>query len=156
MNWKLIVQNIAPILGSVLGGPLGGIATQFLSSRLLGKENATNEELEKAIAFGNPEFLAKLKQLDLDFKSKLESLNIDYEKIKNEDTANARQRQISMHDWTPNILGIIVFFAYFFIVRYQLVHHVDGLDNLLARVQDLVMLVASYFFGSMFKNKRKP
>ena len=48
-DWKKVLGGIAPTIATALGGPLAGTATKFLASSLLGKDEASESELEAAI-----------------------------------------------------------------------------------------------------------
>ena len=63
MDWKALVKTVAPVLGTALGGPLGGAATKFLTGKLLGDENASEQELADFIGGASPEQLLQIKQL---------------------------------------------------------------------------------------------
>ena len=91
--WKDILKSVAPKLGAALGGPMGGIATKFIANKLLGNENATEEELALAIEGASPEDLARLKQIEYDYETEVLS-------IQAADRASARE----MADKRPQII----------------------------------------------------
>jgi hypothetical protein len=91
MNWKSIVKSIAPVLGTALGGPMAGGAIKMLSTALLGNEKANEQELESFILGANPDQLLQIKQLDADFKLKMEELGVDVFKLEVEDRDSARK-----------------------------------------------------------------
>ncbi|AGH44520.1 hypothetical protein [Paraglaciecola psychrophila] len=91
MNWKSIVKSIAPVLGTALGGPMAGGAIKMLSTALLGNENANEQELESFILGANPDQLLQIKQLDADFKLKMEELGVDVFKLEVQDRDSARK-----------------------------------------------------------------
>ena len=79
MNWKSVVRSVAPTLGAALGGPLGGIATKFLSDALLEEDDDTShlpdiitganqETLVKISAELRPELCRYLRSRDIGFK----------------------------------------------------------------------------------------
>ena len=74
MKLKQALSNIAPLLGNLIGGPLGGSAGQAVSKILLGKSNASGRELEKALNNISTEQLIKLKEIDAQYQTKLLSL----------------------------------------------------------------------------------
>jgi len=97
-DWKTTISAVAPILGTVLGGPLAGTAVKALSDLLLGKPDGTSEEVQKVVEAGlPPETLVKLKELDNQFKLSLEAAKLDIAKLEAQveqsylaDTQNAR------------------------------------------------------------------
>lgn len=81
MNWKDIqnaVATVAPSLGALLGGPLGGVAGVFVS-QALGVENtpsAVDAALKK-----DPAAFQKLKQVELDNDFEIKKLLINHESV---------------------------------------------------------------------------
>ena len=91
MNWKNIVKSIAPTIGTALGGPAAGMAIKYLSGKLLNDEEAKPEQLEEFITQASPDQLIPLKQLDNDFKLKMNQLGVDVFKLQVEDRKSARE-----------------------------------------------------------------
>ena len=118
-DWKDIVRSVAPILGGAIGGPFGGVATKFLADNLLGEstEGKSQSELEAALegAMGvnSPETLAKIKQIDADFKVKMRELGITEAKLFFDDVKDARERNVKLSDITPATLAFLVTFGFF-------------------------------------------
>lgn len=108
MNWKKIVGSVAPVLGSALGGPVGGIAGKFISDAL----GVPEAELPAAIEKATPETLAKLKQIDHDFDVKMRELDIYVDKINAEDRASARQLAKDTTIVPQVILSVVYTVAY--------------------------------------------
>ena len=48
MNLKKILGTVAPFLGTMIGGPFGAAAGKLVGQVLLGNENASEAEIEKA------------------------------------------------------------------------------------------------------------
>jgi hypothetical protein len=84
-SWKDIIRSIAPTIGTALGGPLAGTATKFIADKMLGKADATQEEIELAIIGASPEQLTKLKELDHQFKLEMKNLEIDVYELEYKD-----------------------------------------------------------------------
>nr|VFJ76237.1 MAG: hypothetical protein BECKFM1743C_GA0114222_109181 [Candidatus Kentron sp. FM]VFJ76368.1 MAG: hypothetical protein BECKFM1743A_GA0114220_109211 [Candidatus Kentron sp. FM]VFK23110.1 MAG: hypothetical protein BECKFM1743B_GA0114221_109021 [Candidatus Kentron sp. FM] len=114
-DWKKIVRTVAPTLGTALGGPMAGVATKFIADKLLGKSEATESEIEQAIAGGTPEQLAKLKEIDNQFKLEMEKLRIDLGKIQSEDRDSAR-KLFQVNVWPQIVLSVLFVGGYFTIV----------------------------------------
>lgn len=113
MNFKSVIGTIAPFLGALIGGPMGGVAGKLIGTALLGNENATQEEIEKAIGVATPEQLVKLKQIDAETRIKYAEIGLDEKKIAAMDRDSARQREISTGDKMPAILSIVVTGGFF-------------------------------------------
>lgn len=65
-DWKKVVSDIAPILGTALGGPLGGAAGLAIRAALGLSDNANDDDI--GLALQNPDAAVKLKQAEYDFK----------------------------------------------------------------------------------------
>lgn len=169
-DWKGVIRNVAPALATTFGTPLAGTAASFLCEKLLGEkpgEGDTAKSIEKKISAyiennNNPDTLIKLKELDSKFKLDMEKLGIDVYKIDAEDRSSARERQVAMRDWTPNILAFVIL-TIFGIVLYKVL---GGGLTIEAGVRDIAFImigaliantnqVISYFFGSSKGSKDK-
>lgn len=149
-----LLRVVAPALGTALGGPIGGLAAQTISNLLLGKPDATSDEMSAALISATPEQLAKLKELDNTFKVQMKQLDIDLEKISSEDRDSARKREMEVKDWTPRLIAlltIVAFFTYIAAVTFFPFHVPPdmALVNLaIGWIGGVATNVVSYYFGS--------
>jgi len=90
MSWKDTLAAIAPTLATALGGPMAGAATKFIADKLLGNENASQDEIESAILNASPADLVKIRELDNDFKIGMKKLDIDVFSLEVKDRDSAR------------------------------------------------------------------
>lgn len=99
---KPLVSLAAPLLGTVIGGPFGGVAGTILSS--LFKTSSDPEDLSRAIQ-SDPEAAIKLKQAEMDHELALKQL-----------TLQSQQTSINfLNDtWVKRI--VFVMMAYFLIL----------------------------------------
>lgn len=148
---KQIIGSVAPVLGGILGGPLGGLAGSMLA-KALGTDDPKAQEA--MIASGDPEVLLKLKQAEIELKEHMRQLDIDEEKLRFADTADARAREVALKDWTPRIIAYLVIAlvllaegSMFFVGQPK---GIDGvvLGRILGTLDSAIMLVLSYYFGS--------
>ena len=171
MDWskvKNIVAKVAPTLGTVLGGPLGGAAGALISSAL-GVEN-TPDAIEMELS-KNPESLIKLKELEFAHKLRLEEMvmegELEHRRITNQSFDNARQRdtlllQQGYHNYRADIM-LSLAFACLIIIIYMvwdqadtLPRHVFALFNM--AVGMLLKMISDAFqfeFGSSRGSKIK-
>ena len=156
-----LVRTVAPTIASAVGGPLAGMATRAISEALLGKHDGSEQELAEAAAKATPEQLLALKQAENDFAIKMRELDIDLERIANEDRDSARNREVATKDWTPRILaGLITvgyFGALFYMLRNGLPQH-GGSEAMLVMLGTLGTAwggVVAYYFGSSAGSKAK-
>lgn len=151
---KQVIGTVAPILGGLLGGPLGGLAGHALAEAL-GTDDPKAQEA--AITAASPDTLIKLKEAENALQVRLRELDIDEEKLKFDDTANARAREIAVKDSTPKILGygIIVFTMFFegFLLIHGMPKDMDPqyaivAGRILGTFDTAAALVLGYFYGT--------
>lgn len=99
MDFKEIIKTIAPIAGTLIGGPLAGVAIKAIGDAI-GMETPTVERVVEAIKGGSltPDQVVAIRAADNALKVKLRELDLDEKKIEQmaekmyvDDTANARQ-----------------------------------------------------------------
>ena len=83
VDWKKLVGGIAPILGSALGGPLGGVAGSFIADALNLPKGATHTDIAAALTTGQltGDQIVALRQADDAFKLQMAQQGIDIQKI---------------------------------------------------------------------------
>lgn len=150
-DWKAFVSRIAPTLGSVLQGPLAGVAVSFLVSKLVeGPVEDPEAALSEAISVQTPEMLAKIMKLDEEFKASLQSLNISDEYF---DVKNAREREMTLRDHTPAMLAAGVSIGLFSII-YLLIfvplpqESMNIVNIMLGSLSTAWMSIVGYYFGT--------
>ena len=91
MDWKKVaglVGQAAPILGTALGGPMGGAAGSLVAS-VLGVDN-TPDAVAQAIK-QDPQAAIKIKQLELEHSTELARIAFQTLDVELKDTQNARE-----------------------------------------------------------------
>ena len=126
MSWKTTLAAIAPTLATALGGPMAGAATKFIADKLLGNENASQDEIELAVLHASPADLVKIRELDNEFKIGMKKLDIDvYElEVKDRDSARTNHKD----SLTPAIL-VYMLTALITGVTYMLFNAVVPVSN---------------------------
>ena len=98
MNFREILKTIAPIAGSLIGGPLGGMAGKVLGDAI-GMKEPTIERIASAISTGSlsPEQVVAIRNADAALQIRLKELGLDEKKLEKEaeemylrDTQSAR------------------------------------------------------------------
>lgn len=160
-DWKELVSSVAPVLGKALGGPFGGMAASAISNVLLGKENATEEELEAAVLSATPEKLLEIKKVDAQFKKDMKALDVDLEKSRLGDVQNSRELA-KLNMWPQIILSAIFIGGYFWIVFALITKdlNVDPdqstmVNVLLGVLTAGVANIMQFWFGSSHGSKQK-
>jgi hypothetical protein len=162
MDWKSIVSNVAPVLGTAIGGPFGGIAAKFITGAILGEDHATDdiEAAQKAIAGASPDQLLALKQADHAFKLEMKKLDIDVERLANDDRRSARDREIQTKDKMPAFIalaGLTGFFGILAAMAFVVLPEgsQQPLAVMLGALGALVGQIGNYYFGSSAGSARK-
>ena len=154
LKLKGIIDAVAPTIGQALGGPMGGLAAQAISS-VLGVKN-DSKSIEKALQSATPEQLVEIKKAELQFQAQMKELDVDVFKLENEDIQDARRTFAG--DWTPKIFAMTIvlgFFAFvFYIVSDDWNREMEPLLNIiLGGLLANVASVSSFYFGNSHKGE---
>jgi hypothetical protein len=144
-----IVGAVAPTLGTALGGPLGGMASNVIS-KVLGVDN-NEAAIDQALQNATPEQLLEIKKAEKDFEVKMKELNVDVFKLETQEKQDARKT--FSKDWTARIIGIAMvsgFLGYIFLVTLQPPEqNSEALINLvLGYLGGLASAVIIFYFGA--------
>jgi hypothetical protein len=160
------IKAVAPLLGTAIAGPLGGVAASFIADKL-GLEQKTVEAVTSAISAGTltPEQLTNIKAAELDFKKYLEDNKIKLEDMVIKDIQDARKFNANTHGilylgYGINALSYICIFAILYGCYLVIAGAKVGIDpGLAAMVGSVVGAVVqwlmsnaaqanAFFFGS--------
>ncbi|GGF22832.1 hypothetical protein GCM10011611_31110 [Aliidongia dinghuensis] len=150
---KQALATVAPILGTAVGGPLGGTAARLVASAL-GLDPATPvPQLATAVATASPDQLLALKKADADFQLALRNLDLSADKLAVDDRASARSREAATHDWVPGTLMMLLTAGFFGLIAFLARHDVPGgnrdlLNILLGTLGSAWTGGVTYYFGS--------
>ena len=158
MNW---LKELAPMIGTALGGPLGGAAAAFIADKL-GIQEKTVEAVNEVLNSGKmtADQIAALKLAEIEFQRFLKEKDIDFERITAADRDSARQMNIATRSWVPSALSILVTGGYFGI----LVGMMTGLLTVSDSQAMLIMLgslgtawgmVMAFWFGTTHGSQQK-
>lgn len=148
-----LLQQVAPTLATALGGPLAGLAVKTISDAVLGKPDGTSDQIAEALSVATPDTLAKLKQIDADFKVEMKRLDIDLAQIDMADRDSARRREVETKDMTPKVLAATVIIGFFTVLSLLAVHGTPtrGADAVMIMVGALgaaFTAIIGYYYGS--------
>lgn len=160
--WQDLVKKVAPVLGTALGGPFGGMATKWLAGKLLGDENAPQEAVEEAITNASPETMLQVKKLENEFKVLMKELGIKEEQLHQQDRADARD-MAKATSIVPQIVLSVVYDVAFIIVLYFVftVEHTwsevqtNIIMFVLGILSSALLQVNNFWFGSSSGSKEK-
>jgi len=158
-NFKQIISTVAPLLGTALGGPLGGVAGTFLANAL-GLPASDPKAIEAKLANADPQTLLALKKADQDFQAHMAELGVDADKLVYDDKASARARELGVKDHTPSVLAYAVTFGFFGVLGFMLGigKPKEGGDALLVMLGSLGTAwaaIIAYYFGSSLGSASK-
>lgn len=132
MDWGDMLGTLAvsgaKTLATAFGGPLAGNAVEFVGNKLLGKKDATPEEVKQALEGLTGDQIVRLKELDMEYKKHLDDngIQLQIEEIKADATmrvavnatmqAEAASEHWPTYSWRPFIgfeFGILTLGVYF-------------------------------------------
>lgn len=168
MNWKSIVSAVAPVLGTALGGPFGGMATKAVANAVLGTgvtDNTPPQEWGQAIESvlaTDSEALARLKEADHAFDAEMKRLDVDIMKIDADDRSSARQMAANT-SLKPQIIQAVLWDMAFLGLLWVVFAGdvtLDGVQGdiakyLLGILSAGMLQINNFFFGSSAGSKQK-
>ena len=127
MDWKEVGKKLinigAPILGTAIGGPAGGIAAKAAISLIGAKAGIAEESLTPEIvtnALADPNFALKLKEAELNHSVEIERLIIEDRKSEREENTKKHSKELetktipwvdALHKMGRQILNLLVVIA---------------------------------------------
>lgn len=160
-DWKNVVRSVAPILGSAIGGPFGGAAVSALSNALLGKPDASEDELSQAIEKATPEQLVELRKADNAFKVRMKELGIREDELAYQDTAGAR-KLFEINIWPQIVLSAFYTVGYFTVLILLMTKTIDlsadmqpTFNIILGVLTAAIPMILQFWFGSSNGSKDK-
>lgn len=123
------LKTLAPLLGTALAGPFGGIAASFIADKL-GVPDKTVSAVTDLIKSGTmtPEQLTGIKLAEIDFQRFMADNEIRKEELSNANVAGARQLKIDTHSYFPEILSSAITLG-FFGVLFAMSKNTDLVDS---------------------------
>lgn len=138
--------KIVPAVGTALLGPAGGAVATVLAS-VFGGDKANVDDLYTKI-ISDPDHLIKLKQIESDQLIKLQQIALDSYKAEIDDRKSARDNETKRNDYTLEIIAFVFIIGYFAIPVLSVYKVITFSDVIFARLQDALMLILSFYFGS--------
>lgn len=155
------LKTIAPLIGTALGGPFGGVAASFLADKL-GIESKTVEAVTSALSSGKmtPEQIAQIKLAEIDMVKWAGDNNVKLEQLAVQNTQGARDMQIATRSWVPASLALIITIGYLGILVGLMMGVLTVADNqvLLILIGALATgfgTVLNFFLGSSHGSQSK-
>lgn len=140
---------------------MAGVAVS-MAGKALGLDGATEADIAKAVASGDPSVLLKLKETDNAFKAEMKRLDVDLERIAAQDRVSARDlgkaRGLAAQ-WSLSAIFVVAFgvvLMMMFSDEHQIPENMKDTALILfgALVAELAK-VMNYWFGSSAGSKQK-
>ena len=149
-----LLKTLAPMLGTALGGPLGGAAAAFIADKL-GIESKTVEAVSEVLNSGKmtPEQVASIKLAEIEFQKFLKQNAIELEKVHAEDRSSARAMLAAVRSKVPAWLSFIVTLGYFGILGGMMTNTLEIKDSqalllMLGSLSTAWGMVMAFWFGT--------
>lgn len=154
-----VVSKSAPVLGAALATPLAGIGISLLAS-LFGADPKNTDDLLERIQ-NDPNAAIKIKTLEFEHQEALEEIASTNFKNEVDDRKSARQLQADLsnngnRDFVPSVLALGFLVIYTIIQVYVILMPGSENDVVSARVQDILIMIISFYFGGMHREKGHP
>lgn len=166
-NFKTAIASIAPMLATMLGGPLAGTAVTALEGALGLAPGAGADGVTAAVAAGmTPEQISAVRAADQVHTERMKQMEIDVEKLNDDfeqaqektaadDRDSARKLQIAQHSSVPAMLTAFLTFAFVGIILARMFgaftapDAADPLTNQMIGQLGMVWLAScTYWFGT--------
>lgn len=117
-----LLKSLAPLLGTAIAGPLGGIAASFLADKL-GIEAKTVEAVTEALSEGKmtPAQVESIKLAEVEFQKFCKIHQIDVMKIEAADRDSARKMHMTARSHVPAALTYLLTFGIFSVLASMFV-----------------------------------
>jgi len=108
------LKTLVPMIGTALGGPLGGAAASFIADKL-GLDSKEVKAVSEVLNSGKltPEQISSLKLAEIEFQKFLEANKIKLEEIAANDRNSARELLKTTRSYVPATLTFVITAGYF-------------------------------------------
>ena len=166
------IQKALPWIGKAVsafasGGPIGllSVAAQGIGAVVNQNVPNTAEAITAAVVGATPDQLIQMKKIDDDFAVQMKQLGFQHEEemeaVLASDRASAREREVSVRDWTPRILAygvcLLCFAGEFSYFHWGAPSNAapELIGRILGTLDSALILVLGYYFGSSAGSARK-
>ena len=160
-DWKKLLGTVAPLVGTALGGPLGGVAASFVADKL-GLSEKTVSAVTEAIKEGklDPSQVAQLKLAEVEFQKFLKQNDIDLEKVHAADRNSARDLLKATGSYVPATLTFIITIGYFIVLIGMLTKQFSAMDSqvmliMLGQLGTAWGVTIAFWFGTTRNSQEK-
>jgi len=155
MNLGFLAQ-LAPTIATALGGPLAGMAVEAVG-KVMGIAPADAQKVLESTKLTGDQ-VAQIQQAELDLKLKAQEMNLDFEKLANDDRKSARDMQSSTRSLIPACLAIGVTLGFFGILGCLMSGRVNAgpeIEIMLGSLGTAWTGIIAFYFGSSASSQKK-
>ena len=155
-----LLKTLAPLLGTAIAGPFGGVAASFLADKL-GVQDKTVKAVSEALSADKltPDQVAQIRLAEIDFKKWAGDNQLKTEQLSFDDRKSARDMEIATKSYTPSVLAAVIVGGFAVITGLKIAGNSivqdSTMQDLLTTLRDGVILVLSYYFGSSASSQQK-
>lgn len=160
-DWKKIIKSVAPTLAGVLGGPGASLAVKVIGEQFLGDKDASLEDIEQAVLGAKPEDLAKLKEIEFNFKARMKELDVNVLELTTKDVQSARKSGDTIKHWPQILLGFFTVGGFFTLLALIITGAIQipvewekFLYMMIGSLLTYVAMVYRYFYGGSQNDER--
>lgn len=163
MDWTDTLKQLAPTVATALLGPLGGAAVTAIGN-ILGIDNATQEQIKKAVTSGSltPEQVGEIQKLEMQYQENERERGFKYADLAFRDRDSARKSNVSggvqaRLFWLSLWLLTTVLTAELCVLWLGIPHGVPEIivGRILGMLDATAMQVMNYWFGTSSGSAQK-
>lgn len=155
------LKTLVPLIGTALGGPLGGAAAAFVADKL-GLDTKDVKAVSEVLNGGklSPEQITSIKQAEIEFQKFLESNKIKLEEIAAADRNSARDLLKTTRSYVPATLTFVITAGYFITLLGMMTKYFTVADSqvmliMLGQLGTAWGVAIAFWFGTTSGSKDK-
>jgi hypothetical protein len=138
---KKLLSTFAPILGGLIGGPVGATVLKTVASVLMpGEENPSDSRIEEALKNATPEQIVEIERINKEYEISLAEIGF-------KDRDSARNMSIQRNDNTSRNMMYTLTFLLGLRIFVPLFHPLEISNELTDVLCDGFMLCLGFFVG---------
>lgn len=157
-----ILEQVAPTIASMVGGPFAGMAVSGIEKVFGLQPTGDQQAAMQAIAGATPDQLLALKKADNDFAVQMKQLDVDVTRAQLADVQSARAMQIATREWTPALIAMTTFVGFFTVLGWIALGKMpvggsgtEAFTLLLGSLGTILTQIVAYYFGSSSGSAKK-
>ena len=155
------IKTLAPMIGTALGGPLGGAAAAFIADKL-GLDSKDVKAVSEVLNSGklSPDQISAIKLAEIDFQKFLETNKIKVDEIAAADRNSARELLKTTRSYVPATLTFGITAGYFVVLIGMMLKAFEVADSqvmliMLGQLGTAWGVTIAFWFGTTSGSKDK-